>query len=99
MKIKLTMEIDFPNLEEEEGENLQEEIHEGITLEMAHVNQIIFDKFVHYAVCQHFEEALKWQCLHAESGKETERIISEVHELWGKILKASEESVVIEKIQ
>ncbi|MCK5021537.1 MAG: hypothetical protein KAS32_31290 [Candidatus Peribacteraceae bacterium] len=56
--------------------------------EFAAAVQIIFDELTNYAVCRHLEDARKWEVESQDDVSGTNRMISQHHVTWGKLLDA-----------
>ena len=76
--------------------NLQDEYVKGITWEMAHVTQNVFENFTNYAVCQHLREAVEW--LTSKRELPYAKLIVDEHNKWADILQKAEKSLKVEKV-
>jgi len=95
MKVKVTLELELPDVVDK-NVNLQDEYVKGITWEMAHVTQEVFENFTNYAVCQHLREAVEYLGRKRESPYA--KLIVADHNKWADILQKAEPSLKIEKI-
>ena len=95
MKVKVTLELELPDVVDN-NVNLQDEYVKGMTLEMAHVTQDVFENFTNYATCQHLLNAMEW--LGSNRELPYAKLIVDEHNKWADILRKAEPSLKIEKI-
>lgn len=95
MKVKITLELDLPEVKDD-NVNLQNEYVKGITWEMAHISQSIFDNFLNYSICSHLRDAMRWMGRNKDTPNS--KMIAKQHNLWADILRKSESTMKIEKI-
>jgi hypothetical protein len=73
MKIKITVELDIPEFDDQSNEEM---------------TQNIFDAYTNYITCKHLEDALKW-CSRARIGTENEDPVAKAiyshHDTWADI--------------
>jgi hypothetical protein len=97
MKIRVTLELELPDLIDKDG-NLQDEYVKGITKEMAHVTQDVFENFINYATCRHIEDAVEELTNPEKRTSPYSKLIVDDHNKWSDILQKAEPSLKIEKI-
>lgn len=97
MKIKVTVELEIPDVVDDRVD-LKSEYTKGITWEMAHVIQDVFDNFTNYAVCAHHADAIKWivKSKGDESGMEY-HIVTQ-HQKWADILDKAKHTMKVERL-
>jgi hypothetical protein len=79
MKVKLTIELELPD----DVPELTEQGRNGLS-------QLLFDSYVNYVTCKHWEDARHW-CAKGKVGSDNEdlsaKLIYQYHNTWGHICR------------
>jgi hypothetical protein len=97
MKIKVTVELEIPDVVDD-NVDLKSEYTKGITWEMAHVIQDVFDNFLNYATTSHLQDVIEWIVESKGDEASTEYQIVKHHQKWADILSGAERTMKVERI-
>lgn len=96
MKVRVSLELELPDVKDENVPDLQAEYVPGISWEMAHVIQTVFDGFLNFAIVQHLQEAMQWMGRHKDLPHAA--VIVKHHNDWADLLRRAEKTMKVEKI-
>lgn len=103
MKVKLTMELDIPDVYSNDGKNHEGCYVPGISWPMAFVQQTVFDNFVNHAICSHNRDACRYMIKIQENAmpesKEVFQYIVDRHSEWADIIRNAESTLKLEEIK
>jgi hypothetical protein len=97
MKVRVSIELDIPDVKDENVE-MNSEYVKGITWEKAFALQDIFDNFTNYAVCSHLRDAMKWLVKSKDDKTSNEYWIHAHHNQWADIISKAAPSLTVEKL-